>query len=92
MPRDSIPASIFKLFRSPGPLPKQLKVCNYHNLRRLTPFGLRVFRGLDRECVLKLSFYKNMRFWEVFGGSLSDRFGINRCTESKCLKTGPRLD
>ena len=60
--------------------------------RGLTPFGRHLFRGLDRECVLKLSFYRNMRFGEVFGGSISDRFGINRCTKSECLKTGPQLD
>ena len=36
--------------------------------RGLTPFGRRLFPGLDRECVLTLSFYRNLRFWGV-GGS-----------------------
>ena len=60
--------------------------------RGLTPFGRHLFRGLDRECVLRLSFYRNLRFLGFLGGSISDRFGINRCTKSECLKTGTQVD
>ena len=38
--------------------------------RGLTPFGRHLCRGLDRECVLRLSFYRNLRF----GGVLRNRF------------------
>ena len=55
------------IFGSPGPLQKQLEVCNFIIFRGLTPFGRHLFRGLDRECVLRLSFYRNLRFWGVLG-------------------------
>ena len=47
------------IFGSPGPL------------RGLTPFGRRLFPGLDCECVLRLSFYRNLRF----GGGGGVKFG-----------------
>ena len=60
--------------------------------RGLTSFGWHFFRGLDRECVLRLSFYRILRFGGFGGDTISNPFGINRCKKSDCLKTGQRLD
>ena len=46
---------------------------------------------LDRECILRLSFYRNFGFGEVLGGSIFDRSGTNRCKKSEWLKTGQRV-
>ena len=68
------------IFGSPGPHPKQLKVCvRVIIVRGLTPFGRHLFRGLDRECVLLLSFYISFRIFVVL-----DPFGTNRCKKSEC--------
>ena len=40
------------LFGSPGPLKKQLKVCNHHPLQRFEPLQIEFFTGLDCGCVL----------------------------------------
>ena len=60
--------------------------------RGLTPFGRHLFRGLDRECVLRLSFLQKFEILGDLWGLISDPFGINRCKTSECLKTGTRGD
>ena len=50
-----------------GSLKNSWKCVTVVNFRGLTPFGRSLFPGLDRECVLRLSFYRNFRFWVVLG-------------------------
>ena len=43
-------------FGSPGPLKKQLKVCNYHQFQRFDPSRQRLFACPDDGCVLRVVF------------------------------------
>ena len=50
-----------------GLLKNSWKCISVINFRGLTPLGRSLFPGLDRECVLRLSFYRNFRFGMVWG-------------------------
>ena len=90
IPRDSILVSFRLLLESPGPLAKQLRVCNCYKFLRFDPFGTESFPRSWSWVRFNAEFLQK---FEILGGSwrwFFDTFGTNRCKKKRSSKTGLR--
>ncbi len=95
VPGGSILAPFRLLFGSPGPLKKQLKVCNYRQIQRFGPFqteffcrprsGMRFDEEFFEICVISFCF--EAPILAPFGTSCGKKTGLKKLCE-KVLKNG----